>query len=141
MPATTFVDTNILIYAHDRQAPAKHERARQLVKQLWDRHEAAISTQVLQEFYVNVTRKIPKPLPRARALELVEIYACWKVVKIDVVEIRLACKLEESHQLSFWDALVVAAAQSAGARVVLSEDLSHGQVIEGVRIQNPFVPV
>ncbi len=138
MSDRTFVDTNVLVYAHDVDAGARHAVASRLVAELWEAREAVISTQVLQEFYVNATRKIPTPLPRSTAREIVRTYAAWQVEPIGAPEILLASELEEQHQLSFWDALIVAAAVKGGASRILTEDLSPGRSIAGVRIENPF---
>lgn len=136
----TFVDTNILVYAHDVDAGSKHMRARAVVAELWDSRRGALSTQVLQELYVNVTRKLPRRLPRAVARDLVEVYARWDVVSIDAVRIHRAAELEERHKLSFWDALIVVAAHDSGAARLLSEDLNDGQAFGGLRVENPFLP-
>ena len=134
-----FVDTNVLIYAHDRDAGVKREVARQLLADLWRSGQGVISTQVLQEFYVNITRKIATPLPRATAREVVRNYGVWRVMTPGPSEVARASELEERHQVSFWDAMILLAARDGGATVLASEDLSHGQVIEGVRIVNPFL--
>ncbi len=97
-----------------------------------------ISTQVLQEFYVNATRKIPSPLPRALARQIVKTYAVWQTELVGPPEIQLASELEEQHRLSFWDALIVAAAIKGGATTILTEDMSPGRSISGVRIEDPF---
>lgn len=138
MSDRTFVDTNVLVYAHDAEAGARHDVAARLVAELWENRRAVISTQVLQEFYVNATRKIPSPLPRATARQIVRAYAAWQTEMIGPHEIQLASEIEEQHRLSFWDALIVAAALKGGARTILSEDLSAGHSISGVRIDNPF---
>jgi len=97
-----------------------------------------ISTQVLQEFYVKATRKIPSPLPRATARRIVGTYAVWQTEIVAPLDIQLASELEEQHQLSFWDALIVAAARKGGASTILTEDLSAGRSISRVRTLNPF---
>jgi predicted nucleic acid-binding protein len=134
----TFVDTNVLIYAYDRSAGAKHTAARSLIAGLWEARTGVLSTQVLQEFYVTVTRKLPRPLPPARARLFVARYATWPVYRLEPDDILQASAFEECHSLSFWDALVVVAAVRLGAARLLTEDLQHGQTIEGVRIENPF---
>ena len=133
-----FVDANILIYAHDVDAGERHAVAVLLVTELWETRKAVISTQVLQEFYVNATRNIPTPLPRAVARQFVRTYSAWQTETVGPQDIQLASELEEQHQLSFWDALIVAAALKAGAGTILTEDLSPGRSISGVRIENPF---
>jgi predicted nucleic acid-binding protein len=138
MSDRAFVDTNVLVYAHDLDAGARHAVASRLVAELWETGAGVISTQVLQEFYVNATRKIPSPLPRSTAREIVGAYAAWRVEAIGPPEILAASELEEQHQLSFWDALIVAAALKGGASRILTEDLSPGRSIAGVRIESPF---
>ena len=139
MSADTFVDTNILIYAHDRDAGERHTRARECIRGLWEAGGGILSTQVLQELYVNLTRKIPAPLSLAEARELVADYLTWQVEVNPPESVLQASRLQEQHRLSFWDALIVSAAVRAGARRLLSEDLNQGQVIEGVRIENPLM--
>lgn len=134
-----FVDTNVLLYAHDATETAKQPVARAALRDLWGRRSGTLSTQVLQEFYVTATRKLPRPLSRAEAREVVDIYSAWQVVMIDPGVIIAATRIEEEHQLSFWDALILETARIAGADVLLTEDFQHGHVIEGVRIENPFV--
>jgi predicted nucleic acid-binding protein len=136
---TTFVDTNVLVYAHDASEQAKQPIARTLLNHLWDDRRGVISTQVLQEFYTVATRKLASPITRAEAREIVELYSAWPVVIIDPGLILTASRVEEEHQLSFWDSLVVEAARVAGAERLVTEDLQHGLVIDGVRIENPFL--
>jgi predicted nucleic acid-binding protein len=119
-------------------AGERHAVRARLVAGLWETREAVISTQVLQEFYVNATRKIPSPLPRSTARQIVRTYAAWQIEQVGPAEILVASELEEQHQLSFWDALIVAAALKAGATRILTEDLSPGRSIAGIRIENPF---
>jgi predicted nucleic acid-binding protein len=134
----SFVDTNILIYAEDRDAKAKHDVARDLVLELWDDRSGAVSVQVLQEFYVNVTRKLKKPLSSAKALEIVEEYLTWTVVENTGALLTSAIQLQTKAKLSFWDAMVVQAAIEAGCERLYSEDLNHGQKYGSVVIVNPF---
>jgi predicted nucleic acid-binding protein len=138
MSDKVFVDTNVLVYAHDKDAGRRHAIATRLVTELWETRRAVISTQVLQEFYVNATRKILSPLPRATARRIVNTYAVWQTELVAPPDIQLASELEEQHQLSFWDALIVAAALKGGASAILTEDMSPGRTISGVRIDNPF---
>jgi predicted nucleic acid-binding protein len=133
-----FVDTNILIYAHDVEAGAKYKVASELVIQLWLNRLGVVSTQVLQEFYVNITTKIPKPLPKSEASRYVEQYFVWPVVRLSTTSIRKAFEIELRDKLSFWDALIVSAAFQAGVKRIYSEDLNPGQKIAGVTIVNPF---
>ncbi|MFZ0631054.1 MAG: PIN domain-containing protein [Acidobacteriaceae bacterium] len=135
----TFIDSNVLIYAHDLDAGAKHQKAADLLESLWNENRGVLSTQVLQEFYVNVTRKIARPLPRRTAREIVDAYGTWSV-DITPAELKAAFHIEDDARISFWDALIVAGALKAGAHRILSEDLNARQLISGIRIENPFVP-
>ena len=134
-----FVDTNILIYAYDKDAGIKREKAVAVLLDLWNTKRGALSTQVLQEFYVNVTRKNSHPLGKQVARDIIERYAVWSVVTIDPNLVLRASRIEEDHRLSFWDALIVAAAEKAEAKSILSEDLNSGQRIGTVRIENPLL--
>ena len=137
MSAKAFVDTNVLIYAHDVDAAAKHETAKRILLELWSQRAGVLSSQVLQEFYVNVTRKIGSPLPKKSARAIVNSYLIW-CVDTTSEEISAAFEIEDQARIGFWDALIVAAAVKAGADRILSEDLNPGQTIAGVRIENPF---
>lgn len=136
-----FVDTNVLLYAHDASETPKQPVARAVLQELWQHRSGAISSQVLQEFYVTATRKLPKPLSRVEAREIIDLYSTWPVITIDPSAILAATRIEEAHQVSFWDALILEAARIAGAELLLTEDLGHGQIIEGVRIENPFAEI
>jgi len=138
MSDKSFIDTNVLIYAHDVDAGDKHVIAVGILKELWSTRLGVLSTQVLQEFYVNVTRKIPSPLPRSIARDIVKDYITWQVEIVDLEQVLLASELEERYQLSFWDALIVAAVRKGGAAKILSEDFNAGQRIDGVSIENSF---
>ena len=138
MTDKVFVDTNVLVYAHDLDAGERHDAAARLVAELWEARTAVISTQVLQEFYVNATRKIPSPLARATARRIVRTYSAWQTESIGPEDVLAASEIEEQHQLSFWDALIVAAAVKGGAARILTEDLTPGRLISGVRIETPF---
>lgn len=134
-----FVDTNILIYAHDIDAGVKHDVAASIIEKLWEEKTGIISTQVIQEFYVNVTRKIPNPITLALARGIILNYFSWYLEAIDSHTILFASEIEERYVLSFWDSLIVATASQSNAGKILTEDLNHGQVIEGVLIENPFI--
>ncbi len=137
MNAKIFIDTNVLIYAHDIDAGRKRDTAKSILLDLIEDRSGALSMQVLQEFYVNVTRKIASPLSRREARAAVEDFAHW-CVATSPMEILQAFLIEDSAKISFWDALIVAAAARAGATKILSEDLNPGQRIAGVLIENPF---
>lgn len=135
----TFVDTNVLLYAHDRSETRKQPIAQALLDALWRTRNGVLSTQVLQEFYVVTTRKFDPPMRRGAAREIVALYGEWPIVQVDVALILAASKLEERHAFSFWDALVVEAARRGGATRLLTEDLQAGRRIGGISIENPFV--
>lgn len=134
----TFVDTNVLIYAHDIDAGRKHDVAKAVLRDLWAERAGVLSTQVLQEFYVNATRKLKKPLARQEARSVVETYAAWCVDSITPADVAAAFQIEDRARIGFWDALIVAVAVRSGARRLLSEDLNAGQSIAGLTIHNPF---
>ena len=138
MSDKVFVDTNILVYAHDLDAGNKHSIARELVSQLWETRTGILSTQVLQEFIVAITRKVPSPISLGQARRAVRNYAAWELVVNDSRIILQATEIQEAHQLSFWDALIVSAAFAGNAAVIVTEDLNHGERIEGILIRNPF---
>lgn len=133
-----FVDTNILMYAHDTAAGDKHVRAKALVEGLWGSRAGVVSTQVLQELVVNLRRKARKPLDAKATRDVVSDYLAWHVVVNGGDSILEALDLEARYQISFWDALVVQAAQVSGAEILYSEDLSDGQTYGTVRVINPL---
>jgi predicted nucleic acid-binding protein len=138
MSAKTFVDTNILVYAHDPGCGAKHEVAKSLVSRLWRERSGVISTQVLQELYVNLRKVARNPIARVEAKGVLTDYLAWEVVVNDGVALLEALELESRYGLSFWDALIVQAANAAGAEGLCSEDFNHGQVYGMVTAVNPF---
>jgi predicted nucleic acid-binding protein len=138
MSARYFVDTNILMYAHDGSAGAKHKRAKALVENLWRDRSGVVSTQVLQELCVNLRRKARRPLNLKATREIISDYLTWRVVVNNAESALEALDLEERYRISFWDALVIQAAQRAGAELIYSEDLSDGQEYGAVRVVNPF---
>ena len=134
----TFVDTNVLLYAHDSSQPEKQPIATALLKSLWEHRAGVLSTQVLQELYVAATRKLAPPMPRAEAREIVALYSTWDLVVVDAEIILEATVLEERSQLAFWDALIVEAARRAGAARVVSEDFQDGRMFGTLLVENPF---
>jgi predicted nucleic acid-binding protein len=138
MSGKVFIDTNILVYAHDLDAGVKHTIALQIVKDLWEQRLGVLSTQVLQEFYVSVTRKIGRPISRFEAREIVRTYASWGTLEATPASVIRASEIEEKYNISFWDALIVLAAYESKVDKILTEDLSSGQMIEGILIENPF---
>ncbi|MEA2342260.1 MAG: hypothetical protein QOF63_429 [Thermoanaerobaculia bacterium] len=133
-----FVDTNILIYAHNADAGAKHERARLLVEELWRSRSGVVSTQILQELAVNLRRKMGQPLGAKATRNIITDYLSWHVVVNDAVSTLEALELQERYRISFWDALVIEAARTSGAEVLYSEDLSDGQFYDSVQVINPL---
>lgn len=137
MSDKTFVDTNVLIYAHDVDAKAKYDIANRVLRELWGQRSGVLSMQVLQEFYVNVTRKIALPLPKETARLVANTYAIW-CMETTPAEISAAFRIEDESRIGFWDALIVASAAKCGAVRILSEDLNAQQRIAGIVVENPF---
>lgn len=131
-----FVDTNILFYAHDRQSGVKHERAKQLVTELWTSERGVLSTQVLQEFCVDVQRK--GTLTPDETRDVIHDFLRWKVVVNTGESILGALEIRTRYQLSFWDALILHAATAAGTGTLYTEEFSDGQLYGIVRVVNPF---
>lgn len=134
----TFVDTNVLVYAHDRGAGKKFDVANEVVRELWRSRTGLLSPQVLQEFYSVITRKVKPAMPKAQARHLVAAYGEWCSIATDIQLTVSASKLEEDHRLSWWDALILEAALRSGATTLLSEDLHDGQRFGRLVIRNPF---
>ena len=133
-----FFDTNVLVYLFDRDAQRKQQRARELLRQHAASGQVLLSTQVLQEFYVAVTRKLARPLEEGSALDAVRHLATLPVVQVDNQLVLAAAARSHRMKLSFWDALIVQAAIEGGATGLFSEDLQHGQRIDGLDVENPF---
>lgn len=135
----SFIDTNVLVYAFDRSDSPKKLVAQKLLNELMDEDRLRLSTQVLQELFVTLTRKVSEPCSNGEALAVLEDLAAWPLMVIDYAAIRAAAGLSGQQKLSFWDALIVIAAARTGATVLYTEDLNHGQEILGVRVANPFL--
>ncbi|MGH9165987.1 MAG: PIN domain-containing protein, partial [Acidimicrobiales bacterium] len=133
----TFVDTNVLVYAYDADAGDRHRAARGRLQVLWADESGAVSTQVLQEFYVTVTRKIGRPMSLRAAREVVTTYQAWPVHRPEVHDLLEASELQERHHLSFWDALIVVAARRSAASTLLTEDLQEGRRFGEVVVVSP----
>lgn len=133
-----FVDTNILIYAHDPSTGVKYERAKRVVEHLWQTGQGVVSTQVLQELCLNLRRKVARPLPVDDIRRLVRDYMSWEVVVNAPEAVIDALELEVRYKISFWDAMILNAAEISGSAVLYSEDLSAGQKYGGVRVVNPL---
>ena len=133
-----FVDTNVLIYAHDLSAAAKRIRARDLLQDLWESGSGCLSIQVLQEFYVNVTRKVAKPLAPEIAAQIISDLAVWRVHRPGGQDVLDAVRRQARYRISFWDAMIVTSAIQLGCQTIWSEDLNPGQVYQGVTVRSPF---
>ena len=133
----SFVDTNILVYAHDKSAGAKQILAAELLDQGTQTGRMVLSTQVFQEFFVSAVKKLGMDPSVAR--RTIELYGTLQVVTIDLPDILAAIDLQRLHQYSFWDTLIIRAALSARCSILYTEDLQHGQVIDGLKVVNPFL--
>jgi predicted nucleic acid-binding protein len=136
--AYQFVDTNVLVYAYDRSAGKKHEQARALLAELWASGNGRLSIQVLQEFYVVISRKIGKPLSPENAAQIVADLGTWEHHAPGLQDLQDAIRLQTRYQLSFWDAMIVASAQHLRCPLLWSEDLNDGQRFGDVLVKNPF---
>lgn len=133
-----FFDTNILVYANDSSEPYKQQIARELIKKALAGQTAVISVQVLSEFWVTVTGKIKQPLPEAFAEKEIELFGLMEIVDTNLMVFKDALKIQKLSKLSFWDSLILSAANSASCKTVYSEDMQDGQEISAMRIVNPF---
>ena len=133
-----FIDSNILVYAYDLSAGDKHRAAKELIERMWIDHSGCLSVQVLQEFYVSVTRKVARPLEAEMAASIILDLARWKVCVPDAGDVLAAISIQQKYHLSFWDAMIIQTALAASCQVVWSEDLSANMTYEGLKVQNPF---
>ena len=138
MIGPVFVDTNVIVYRYDARDPGKQVRAGQWYEFLWATRSARVSFQVLQEFYAVITRKVTPTASPSTARSIVRKLMSWQPVSIDPAMLERAWLLQDGHSLSWWDALIVAAAQTCGCRILLTEDLQHGHEFDEVRVVNPF---
>jgi predicted nucleic acid-binding protein len=142
MPSTNdivFVDTNILIYAHDRDAGVRWKRASQALEDLWEARTGRMSVQVLQEFFAVATGKLKAAVGVAAAREVIRTYSPWVTVPTGVDTVLRASEISEVAKISFWDGMIVAAAERSDAATLYTEDLNDGQVIAGIRVVNPLI--
>jgi len=137
-PRREFVDANVLVYAFDSSAARKRPAAQQLLERLWESGTGCVSVQVLQEFFVTITKKVPKPLPVADAKARISEFAAWTVFVPTADDIVAAIDLQTQAKIGFWDAMVVLAAAESECDVLWTEDLNDGQLLRGVRIRDPF---
>ncbi|MCY4060038.1 MAG: PIN domain-containing protein [Gammaproteobacteria bacterium] len=138
MTAPVFVDTNVLVYRHDSTDPAKQSRADEWLSILVHERAARVSYQVLQELFVTLTRKVRPATADEEAREIVRDLASWQPITVDLAILERAWVNQQRYLLSWWDALIVAAAQANGCVALLTEDLQHGQALGDVRVVNPF---
>ncbi|MBI4699707.1 MAG: PIN domain-containing protein [Deltaproteobacteria bacterium] len=138
MTGPHFVDSNVLVYRHDRDEPERQARARRLLEVLWRTRSGRVSDQVLHEFYVVATCKLAAPVPREVARREVRQLLAWRPVATTPQLREHAWEIEDRHGLSWWDALIVAAAQAAGCADLFTKDLQDGIEFDGVRVVNPF---
>ena len=137
-PGREFVDTNVLVYAYDGGAGAKAEPARELVAGLWRSGQGCLSLQVLQELFVTITGRVPKPMRAAGAAALIEDLSQWTLHEPVRTDVLAAIELHRRRRMSFWDALIVQSARQLGCLTIWSEDLNAGQAFGETRIRNPF---
>jgi len=133
-----FVDTNIFLYAYDSSAPKKKELAQKLISELWQSRQGVISIQVLQELYVNLTRKLPKPVSTELAAQIIADLGQWRLHEPKLSDLQRAVELERIYSISFWDAMIVNSAQHMGCKILWTEDLNSGQYLADLIIKNPF---
>jgi predicted nucleic acid-binding protein len=139
MKGADFFDTNILVYAYDSHLPDKQQKAQNIVLNGVREGNGVLSTQVLGEFFMVVTKKINKPLSVRDARDIIKYMGRMKVQEIDVLIVERALDTLEQYKISYWDALIIAAAERARCNRILSEDLNAGQIYQGIEITNPFV--
>ena len=138
MSGKIFLDSNVLVYVFDEDSPSKQRIAQRILRRAGTAGGYTLSTQVLQEFYVSVTRKLARPLPHRAAFEATRNLAQLHLVQVDGQMIFQAIELSQKHALSFWDALILEAARGSGCRALLTEELQDGWTLDGLTVENPF---
>ncbi len=138
MTDSTFLDTNVLVYAYDKQHPKKQRTAQVLLREGIETESVVLSSQVLGEFFVVVTRKLKNPMSTEEAEEIIALLGVLQIVDIDLSLVNLAVENHKKYGISYWDSLIVAAAARAGCKRVMTEDLNHGQEYNSVLVENPF---
>jgi len=133
-----FLDTNILVYAYDLDEKSKRQTAKAILADCWNDRSGVISTQVLQEFYVTLTRKLSSKLPASEARDVVSDFLPWSIYQIAPTDIGEASEIEDQYGYTFWDSLVITAARNSSAEVLYSEDMQDGQKLGDLKIINPF---
>jgi predicted nucleic acid-binding protein len=135
------VDTNILVYAHDESQGYRRRLAVDLLARLWETNTGILSIQVLQEFYVVITAKVPNPLPSEKAKGILETYLAWPIVNPTAKDVIGAAALSKRYEISFWDAMILVMAEVGGASILWSEDLNPGQKYKTVQVRSPFAEI
>jgi len=138
MNARTFVDSNILLYARDSSEPDKQPIAEAELRRLWESRGGRLSTQVLNEFFVNATQKLKPGLSAEDAWDDVVLLRAWNPLPLDSALLERGFSIHRRHKLSWRDSLIIAAADATGCGTILSEDLSDGQAYDGIEVRNPF---
>ena len=138
MNARVFLDTNVLVYAYDSGEPEKQSRAQALLTEGIDREIAVLSAQVLSEFFVVVTQRMRSPLSVDQAEKLIDLFGILPVVEVDRRLVKHAVSACRELHISYWDSLIVCAAERGGCQKILTEDLNNGQIYHGVQVENPF---
>jgi predicted nucleic acid-binding protein len=139
MNGRAFVDSSVLIYAYGTTAQGKHRKAKELLQSLWEARQGVLSVQVLQEIFINITSKIPQPLPGATARSIVDGYRLWMLAPTGAETVLHAVDLQATLGFSFWDSMIVASALEADCERLYSESLRDGRLIKGrLRVANPF---
>ena len=140
-PRREFVDTSVLVYAFDSSAARKQQAAQRLLERLWASSGGCLSIQVLQEFFVTVTKKVPRPLKVEEATARVREFSAWRAFAPTAIDVLDAIGLHAQAKIGFWDAMIVLAAAESGCDVLWTEDLNEDQLLRGVRIRNPFANI
>jgi predicted nucleic acid-binding protein len=138
MSDNVFVDTNILLYSRDASEPEKQALASARLDELWEAHTGRLSVQVLNEFFVNASRKLDPGLSPEEAWDDIEALSAWEPLPLDMAILARAFSVQQRYGLSWWDSLIVAAAEASGCSRILSEDLSDGASYFGIIVENPF---
>ena len=140
MAVKYLIDTNVIVYAHDRSEPGKQQKAFEVMERLYTLGSAALTTQILAEFFTIVTRKLSNPLTIEESTRQVELLArVWPVFDVTIFTVIEAIRGVQAHQINYWDSQIWASALLNQIPIILSEDFSSGRVIEGVRFINPFI--
>jgi len=138
MSDKVFLDTNILVYAYDENEPKKQQKAQDILTDGIEQESSFLSVQVLGEFFNIVTRHIPQPMSSDEALEIIDMLSIMPVQEIDLTMVKRAIDTHKTYKISYWDSLILSAAERAGCAMLFSEDLSDGQTYQNILVRNPF---